>query len=287
MSISVAAAGMQKPIFNYRPERAVSWPFVFVGTLVLVLFANPLVGMAQNSGSAPPLAYGRDQLCPMLVTVAEANALPLEFFARVIWQESHFQSDALGPITRSGERALGIAQFMPGTAVDRGLIDPFNPAEALPKSGALLAELRIDFGNLGLAAAAYNAGPQRVRDFLAGVKDLPEETHRYVVAITGRPVEEWIKLGSEPPAERSRTKSPLNCDQLVALLKATSSQISSLPRRNVPSWCRGLSHPDTAVCGSVHAERSSMPFHADHSSMRLMGRAGLAPRAKPSTVSLH
>ena len=106
--------------------------------------------------------------------------MPLEFFARVIWQESRFRSDAVGPVTRSGERAQGIAQFMPRTAAERGLLDPFDPVQALPKSAEFLRELRAEFGNLGLAAAAYNAGPQRLRDYLAGRGGMPAETRGYV-----------------------------------------------------------------------------------------------------------
>ena len=68
----------------------------------------------------------------MVEAAARANALPLDFFARIIWQESRFQPQAVGPATRTGERAQGIAQFMPGTAGERGLLDPFNPVEALP-----------------------------------------------------------------------------------------------------------------------------------------------------------
>ena len=44
---------------------------------------------------------------------------------------------------------------------------------ALPKSAEFLRELRAQFGNLGLAAAAYNAGPQRVQDWLRGKRTLP------------------------------------------------------------------------------------------------------------------
>src|SRR5216684_4717616 len=88
----------------------------------------------------------------MIESAARAEGLPLEFFARVIWQESRFQSNAVGPVTKSGQRAQGIAQFMPGTASERGLLDPFNPVQALPKSAEFLAELRGQFGNLGLAA---------------------------------------------------------------------------------------------------------------------------------------
>ena len=113
------------------------------------------------------------------------------FFARVIWQESRFQADAIGPATRSGQRAQGIAQFMPGTANERRLLDPFDPVQALPKSAEFLSELRDRFGNLGLAAAAYNAGPRRVQDWLDGTGAMPAETRNYVLAITGSSIEDW------------------------------------------------------------------------------------------------
>ena len=75
----------------------------------------------------------RESMCLMIESAARAEGLPLEFFARVIWQESRFRSDAVGPVTKNGQRAQGIAQFMPGTASERGLLDPFNPVQALPK----------------------------------------------------------------------------------------------------------------------------------------------------------
>jgi len=137
----------------------------------------PIQG-STDSGTA-------DAICLMIESAARANGLPLEFFARVIWQESRFQSDAVGPMTRSGTRAQGIAQFMPGTASERGLLDPFNPVQALPKSAEFLAALRDQFGNLGLAAAAYNAGPRRVQEWLAGTGSMPYETRNYVSVITG------------------------------------------------------------------------------------------------------
>ena len=117
----------------------------------------------------------------------------------MIWQESRFQADAVGPVTRNGQRAQGIAQFMPGTASERRLLDPFNPVQALPKSAEFLSELRDQFGNLGLAAAAYNAGPRRVHEWLAGTGPMPQETRNYVLAITGTPVDDW--------AARARTAS--------------------------------------------------------------------------------
>ncbi|MBY0382218.1 MAG: lytic transglycosylase domain-containing protein [Xanthobacteraceae bacterium] len=155
-------------------------------------------------------------MCLMIESAASANDLPLEYFARVIWQESRFQPDAVGPVTRNGQRAQGVAQFMPGTASERRLLDPFDPVQALPKSAEFLAELRSQFGNLGLAAAAYNAGPRRVREWQNGTGYMPEETRRYVYAITGTSVEDWAKAGEAGVQDR---KKPAGCRELMALLR--------------------------------------------------------------------
>ena len=82
-----------------------------------------------------------------------------------------------------------MAQFMPGTASWRGLADPLDPLEAIAQSAKFLRDLRGEFGNLGLAAAAYNAGPGRVRDWLAGRRGLPPETRAYVRLVTGQSAE--------------------------------------------------------------------------------------------------
>jgi len=169
----------------------------------------PIQG-STDSGTA-------DAICLMIESAARANGLPLEFFARVIWQESRFQSDAVGPMTRSGTRAQGIAQFMPGTASERGLLDPFNPVQALPKSAEFLAALRDQFGNLGLAAAAYNAGPRRVQEWLAGTGSMPYETRNYVSVITGSSIDDWAKAGKG--GKMPESAPPTTCHDLMALLK--------------------------------------------------------------------
>src|SRR3954462_5792017 len=159
----------------------------------------------------------REAICLVIESSAKANDLPLEFFARVIWQESRFQTDAVGPVTRSGQRAQGIAQFMPGTANERRLLDPFDPVQALPKSAEFLGELRDQSGNLGLAAAAYNAGPRRVQEWLAGTGYMPQETRNYVSAITGSTVEEWAAAGRNGKMPARAPAS--SCRELMALLK--------------------------------------------------------------------
>jgi hypothetical protein len=59
-----------------------------------------------------------------------------------------------------------------------------------------LAELRRRFGNLGAAAAAYNAGPARVAGWLRGEASLPAETRTYVRLVTARTAEEWATSGA-------------------------------------------------------------------------------------------
>ena len=200
-------------------------------------------GTATNSGetngtaaASPPSASAAtspapETMCDTLAAVAAHHELPADFFIRLIWQESRFNPNAV-----SFKGAQGVAQFMPGTARMRGLDDPFDPSQAIPKSAELLRDLNREFGNLGLAAAAYNAGSGRVHDWLAGRKPLPGETVAYVRLITGRSADEWAgkqktgQMGGEPGGT---VRVP--CTQVgVAITDGVASV--PLPRRPVPTW---------------------------------------------------
>jgi hypothetical protein len=150
-----------------------------------------------------------DELCNALMVSAEDNALPVPFFANLIWQESRLQHDA---VSRVG--AVGIAQFMPEVAAEVGLGDPFDPRQAIPASARLLHTLRQHFGNLGLVAAAYNAGARRVSEWLDRRRALPRETRTYVMRVTGRSVEAW----RQTPLDDIKLTfaKPLPCRQLPA-----------------------------------------------------------------------
>jgi Transglycosylase SLT domain/SPOR domain len=187
---------------------------------------------SEKQAEKPADPDTREAVCLMIEAAARSNNLPLEFFARVIWQESRFQSDAVGPITRNGQRAQGIAQFMPGTANERRLLDPFDPVQALPKSAEFLSQLRSQFGNLGLAAAAYNAGPRRVQDWLAGTGSMPQETRHYVSSITGATVEEWQAAGRGGQIS-DRAVAHTTCQDLMALLKRAPNYFVSRLEQSV------------------------------------------------------
>jgi hypothetical protein len=174
----------------------------------------------------PPTA---DDICHAVEQDAAENALPVEFFARVIWQESRFNAQAV-----SKKGAQGIAQFMPATADWRGLIDPFDPIEALKNSASYLHDLKAQFGNLGLAAAGYNAGPARVSAWLAGRRALPAETRNYVAIITGWTADDWA---SATPPGTAETTIPqgVPCTRLANLILAPKDEQQRIAAY-VPKW---------------------------------------------------
>ena len=170
-----------------------------------------------------------DDICRAVEEDAAENGLPVEFFARVIWQESRFNALAV-----SGKGAQGIAQFMPRTADWHGLSDPFDPIEALKHSASYLRELREKFGNLGLAAAGYNAGPGRVSAWLSGTRALPSETRNYVAVITGWTADEWAS--PSPPANADTTiPQGVPCTRLANLILAPKEKAQQIAAY-VPRW---------------------------------------------------
>lgn len=184
---------------------------VFAACCLLVAGAGPLAAETAPAGREESLAQA---MCRLIETAARHHNLPISFFTRLIWQESGFRTGAVSP-----RGAQGIAQFMPGTAAERALSNPFDPEEAIPKSAELLADHRAQFGNLGLAAAAYNAGPTRVANWLAGRGGMPLETINYVISITGHPIEAWA---APTPPERA-APGPDSCLAIAAARPSSRS----------------------------------------------------------------
>jgi uncharacterized membrane protein YeaQ/YmgE (transglycosylase-associated protein family) len=173
----------------------------------------------------PVIYRSREEICDALARATRRNDLPAHFFIRLLYQESNFR---LAAISSAG--ALGIAQFMPETAADRGLDNPFDPLQAIPASARLLRDLYQKFGNLGLAAAAYNAGPKRIADWRANKGPLPQETQDYVKAITGWPTEAWTDAQTGSPALKLPRAAP--CQEFAGLLAWDGPDEIPLPPRN-------------------------------------------------------
>ncbi len=245
---------------------------------LLAMFAS--LPMAAEEAASPPAesAEPSDEpvektVCELIEGAAQVHRIPVDFFTRLIWQESRFRTGALSP-----KGAQGIAQFMPGTAALRGLADPFDAHQAIPASADYLGDLSARFGNLGLAAAAYNAGEQRVEDWLAGRGGLPLETRDYVLRITGRPAEEWTVFdpNTYPRGILPGPKVERDCLELAAILArpgAGSQVVESVPQAQWAPW-------GVQVAGNFSLDRAMASYAAlqDRHPEILGGKAAMVVR---------
>ena len=167
---------------------------------------------------APTPSVTIDRICDLIYVHAKVSRIPEDFLARLIWKESRFDPGAVSPAG-----AEGIAQFMPGTAKMRSLSDSFDPDLAIPASAKYLGELKTRFGNLGLAAAAYNSGENRVSRWLANGGFLPLETENYVLDIMGEPADVFTDptyIGKVQPLD-AKAGFDTACRAMPATMNAT------------------------------------------------------------------
>jgi hypothetical protein len=132
-----------------------------------------------------------------------------ELYKRVIHRESKFD-----PKAQSGAGAYGLAQLMQGTAKDMG-VDRYNPEQNLKGGAKYLALQQKKYGPV-MGLAAYNWGPGNVDQYLAGKKEMPQETSNYLAALgpyadktymnapmdpQGRPTQPTVLPTAAPPTQ--------------------------------------------------------------------------------------
>lgn len=171
------------PAITSTPHRRSCCRTVFAAALMIGTLAAPnawsadLAAPVQASSIAPD---GNPDL--YAAPIAEASQ---RFDIPAVWLRAVIQVESGGnPRAVSPKGAMGLMQIMPGTwtalrARYRLGADPFDPHDNIFAGAAYLRALLDRFGRGGFLAA-YNAGPQRFEDYLAGRRPLNDETRRYL-----------------------------------------------------------------------------------------------------------
>ncbi len=148
------------------------------------------------------------------VRTAGLDALTfINVFDALINRESNFNPKAISP-----KGAVGLGQLMPGTAADLGVKDPFDPKDNLHGSAKYFTQQLEQFGSLDLALSAYNAGPERVREF-HGIPPFAE-TRSYI---------KWIR-------NKAGLKARIATTARSSINKNHSHNHQSTHRGNVSVW---------------------------------------------------
>jgi soluble lytic murein transglycosylase-like protein len=133
----------------------------------------------RPTAAVPTGPYGN-----LIRAAAEKHGVDEKLITHVIAVESNFNPRAV-----SHKRALGLMQLLPVTAARFSVANAFDPAQNIEAGTRYLKELLDRYsGNLPLALAAYNAGPEMVERY-RGVPPFPE-TQKYVRQITARMAQE-------------------------------------------------------------------------------------------------
>jgi soluble lytic murein transglycosylase-like protein len=128
---------------------------------------------------------------------AKQYDIPAAILAGLLEQESGYLPEVINGQRLSSAGAMGIAQFMPGTAEQMG-VDPFKPESAIPGAAKYLRHLMDSYGfDLREAIYAYNAGPGTVQRYGVGAT---EENKNYYPGIIKKAAKYGYKAAFRDPS---------------------------------------------------------------------------------------
>lgn len=199
----------------------------------------------------PPPGPPSDPWGPYIREAAQRFNVPETWIREVMRQESAGEEQALSPAG-----AIGLMQLMPGTYAELMTRynlgpDPWEPHDNIMGGAAYIREMYDQFGSPGFLAA-YNAGPQRMNDYLTLGDPLPTETVNYVGAIAPRLESGLLPAGEQgfyaaAAAPAIHEPTPAGCDldaaydpsepcKPVVLAAASEAPPPQYPAPAAPSW---------------------------------------------------
>ena len=132
---------------------------------------------ALQSNITTPKTSTKSQVLNVVNQISKKYNVDEKLVQALIKQESGFN-----PKARSKAGAMGLMQLMPSTAKNLGVQDPYNMVQNVEGGVKYLKSMLNKYnGNVILALAAYNAGPNAV-DKYSGVPPY-KETQNYVKSI--------------------------------------------------------------------------------------------------------
>jgi soluble lytic murein transglycosylase-like protein len=111
----------------------------------------------RGGGEAAALERNRRRFAPIIDAIAHQHRLDRALVHAVVTAES-----AYNPVAVSRAGAVGLMQLMPGTAARYGVHDRRDPRQNVYGGVRYLRDLLLQFDDLTLALAAYNAGENAV-----------------------------------------------------------------------------------------------------------------------------
>jgi soluble lytic murein transglycosylase-like protein len=139
--------------------------------------------------ATPAHADAVDRWRPLMTEASLRFGIPTSWIERVMRAESAGMTTVNGRPIRSRVGAIGLMQLMPATWAEMrarlGLgADPDDPRDNILAGTCYLRLMYDRLGYPGLFAA-YNAGPARYAEHLAGRRRLPAETIAYLATVGG------------------------------------------------------------------------------------------------------
>ena len=166
-----------------------------VALTLLLLMGLAACSSGQRASTGAQYGYTapgppEDPWGPYINEAANRFSIPDRWIRAVMHQESGGHEYLNGQPITSDAGAAGLMQVMPQTYAelrDQYSLgpDPYNPHDNIIAGAGYIRQMYDRFGSPAFLAA-YNAGPQRVEDYMAGRGGLPNETVNYLAAIAPR-----------------------------------------------------------------------------------------------------